>query len=298
MEVLASPPASRHRRSTSLTRRNFLLGTAAAGALAVAGDGVLIEANDPRLVRHDFFLPRWPERLNGFTIALLSDFHYDPTFSVHPLRAAIPVVNALKPDLIALAGDFVTTPLMGNDKIAARAADPCALLLSQLIAPHGRWAVLGNHDADTDPGHVTAVLQAQGIRVLGNESAAIERDGTRFWIAGVHDVLTHTADLAQTLKGIPANEAVVLLAHEPDFADESSRFSIDLQLSGHSHGGQIRFPLLPPLYLPHLAKKYIRGAYLVGNIPLYTTCGIGTIGIPMRLNCPPEITLLTLRQSI
>jgi predicted MPP superfamily phosphohydrolase len=90
---------------------------------------------------------------------------------------------------------------------------------------------------------------------------------------------------------------VILLAHEPDFADEASRFPVDLQLSGHSHGGQIRVPLLPPLYLPSLAKKYILGTYHIGPLTLYTNAGLGTIGVPMRLNCPPEITLLTLRPA-
>jgi predicted MPP superfamily phosphohydrolase len=113
----------------------------------------------------------------------------------------------------------------------------------------------------------------------------------------VNDVLGRTADLPRTLRRVPANDAVILLAHEPDFADEASRFPVDLQLSGHSHGGQIRVPLLPPLYLPSLAKKYILGTYHIGPLTLYTNAGLGTIGVPMRLNCPPEITLLTLRPA-
>jgi uncharacterized protein len=99
------------------------------------------------------------------------------------------------------------------------------------------------------------------------------------------------------LRGIPANEAVVLLVHEPDFADEVSRFPVDLQLSGHSHGGQVRVPFLPPLYLPQLAKKYYLGTYRIGPLTLYTNAGLGTINVPVRLFCPPEITLLTLRPA-
>lgn len=279
------------------TRRQFLRGAAAAGAIALAGDGVLLEPNRPHLVRQEFFLPRWPERLDGFTIALLSDFHYDPYFSVHPLHAAIPIVNGLRPDLIVLTGDFVSIPVIGDDAKAAFAAEPCARLLRQMAAPHGLWAVLGNHDVDTDPEHVTRALRAENIQVLANQSQAIERNGARIWLAGVNDVLNGTADLPLTLRRVPAGEAVILLAHEPDFADEASRFSIDLQLSGHSHGGQIRVPLLPPLYLPKLAKKYVWGTYHVGRLTLYTTAGLGTVGVPMRLNCPPEITLLTLRRQ-
>jgi uncharacterized protein len=279
------------------TRRRFLRGAAAAGAIAIAGDSILLEPNRPRIVRQDFPLPRWPERLNGFTVALLSDFHYDPYFSVHPLHAAIPMVNALRPDLIVLTGNFVTLPLVGDVKKAAFAAEPCARLLAQMTAPYGLWAVLGNHDDNTDRNHVTRALQAGNIQVLANQSEAIERDGARIWLAGVNDVLGRTADLAKTLRRVPAGEAVILLVHEPDFADEASRFPIDLQLSGHSHGGQVRIPLLPPLYLPALAKKYIWGTYRVGPLALYTTAGLGTIGLPMRLNCPPEITLLTLNHS-
>jgi hypothetical protein len=133
--------------------------------------------------------------------------------------------------------------------------------------------------------------------VLANQSVAIERNGARFWLAGINDALSRTADLAQTLRKVPANEPVVLLAHEPDFADQACHFPIDLQLSGHSHGGQVRLPFLPPLYLPDMAKKYVLGTYQVGPLPLYTNAGLGTVDVAVRLNCPPEVTLLTLRSS-
>jgi hypothetical protein len=279
------------------TRRQFLSAAAAAGVVAIAGDAILLAPNRPRIVRQDFFLPRWPERMNGFTVAVLSDFHYDPHFSIHPLRAAIAMVSRLHPDLIALTGDFVSVPLVGDDQKAAFAAEPCARLLRQMTAPHGLWAVMGNHDDGTDPEHVTRALQAENIRVLANHSEPIEQDGARFWLAGVNDVMSGTADLSKTIRVVPAGEAVVLLAHEPDFADEAAQYPIDLQLSGHSHGGQIRIPFLPPLYLPELAKKYVWGTYHVGPLMLHTSAGLGTVGVPMRLNCPPEITLLTLRRS-
>jgi hypothetical protein len=231
--------------------------------------------------------------MNGFTIALLSDFHYDPYFSVHPLRAAVPMVNGLGPDLIVLTGDFVSVPAFGEEGKGAFAAEPCARLLRQMSAPHGLWAVLGNHDAATDAVHVSHALQAEGINVLVNESVTIERDGARVWLAGIDDAVKGHPDLGKTLQGIPGNEAVVLLAHEPDFADEASKFPIDLQLSGHSHGGQVRIPLLPPLFLPEMAKKYVWGSYRVRSLNLYTNPGLGTVNIPVRWNCPPEITLLT-----
>jgi predicted MPP superfamily phosphohydrolase len=279
------------------TRRQFLRAAAATGTLAVVGDALLLAPNRPRIIRQEFFLPRWPERLNGFTVAMLSDFHYDPYFSIHPLHAAIAMVNRLHPDLIALTGDFVSVPLVGDETKAAFAAEPCARLLRQMTAPHGLWAVMGNHDDATDAEHVTHALQAENIRVLANQSEPIEQDGSRFWLAGVNDVISGTADLSKTMHGVPAGEPVILLAHEPDFADEASQYPIDLQLSGHSHGGQIRIPFLPPLYLPELAKKYVWGTYHVGPLTLHTSAGLGTIGIPMRLNCPPEVTVLTLRRS-
>jgi predicted MPP superfamily phosphohydrolase len=280
------------------TRRHFIRLAAAAGVTAVAADSILLEPNRPRIVRQDIALRRWPERLQGFTIALLSDFHYDPYFSAHPLKAAIGMVNSLRPDLIVLTGDFVSMPLFSrDDERAASTAEPCARLLRQMQAPHGLWAVMGNHDFSTDVGIVTAALRSQGIQVLGNQSAAIEPDGARFWLSGVNDVLSETANLDSTLQLVPRDEATVLLAHEPDYADYVSRYPVDLQLSGHSHGGQVRIPLMRPLYLPDLAKKYVWGLYKIGPLTLYTNPGLGTVGLPVRLNCPPEITLLTLRRA-
>lgn len=266
------------------------------GALAI--DTTLIEPNRPRIIRKEIALRRWPARLEGFTIAHLSDFHYDPFCSVHPLRASIHMVNQLRPDLIALTGDFVSEPfLRGDRKKAAAAVEPCSELLRQMQAPHGLWAVLGNHDIRTDSNRIITSLHSQSIHVLVNQSTVIERDGARFWLAGIDDALEGTADLNNTLRKIPADEAVVLLAHEPDFADDAARYPVDLQLSGHSHGGQVRLPWLPPLLLPDLARKYVWGLYEIGGLKLYTNAGLGTVNLPIRMNCPPEITLLTIRRS-
>jgi hypothetical protein len=212
------------------------------------------------------------------------------------------MVNGLHPDLIALTGDFVSYPLFSPNYVkGALAAEPCAELLRQMQAPYGSWAVMGNHDFFTDPVHVTAALQAQGIQILKNESVPIELKGTRFWLAGVGDVIGGAANLDASLQHAQAEEATILLAHEPDYADRVARQvaakSVDLQLSGHSHGGQVRLPLMRPLYLPELAKKYISGLYKIGPLTLYTNSGLGTVGVPVRWNCPPEITLLTLRSS-
>src|SRR5271165_15445 len=274
------------------TRRNFLR-LAAAGVAALGVDSVAIDPNFPEVVKREIGLRRWPSPLNGFRIAVLSDFHYDPIFSVHPIRAAVALVNELRPDLIVLTGDFVSLPPLHKQYAkAAIAAEPCAQLLQQMKAPQGLWAVLGNHDFYTDPDFVGAALHAHGIRLLANESAAIEVNGVRFWLSGVNDVLSQTADLSATLRPVPANEATILLAHEPDYADYAARFPVDLQLSGHSHGGQVRVPFLPAFYLPDLAKKYPAGSYRIRQLQLYTNRGLGTVGVAVRFNCAPEITLL------
>ncbi|HTS38270.1 MAG TPA: metallophosphoesterase [Candidatus Solibacter sp.] len=281
-----------------ITRRKFLRLAATAGAAGLAVDSVLLEPNRPRIVRREISLRRWPAHLDGFTIALLSDFHFDPYFSVHPLESAVGMVNGLQPDVVVLTGDFVSLRLFRrNDEQAAAHAEPCAQILRKMRARQGLWAVMGNHDYFSNPDRVTTALRSAGIQVLANQSTAIEDKGARFWLAGVGDVLGKDADLPATLHNIPDDEATVLLAHEPDYADHAARFPIDLQLSGHSHGGQIRPPFVRPLFLPELARKYIMGLYEVGPLTLYTNPGLGTVVLPIRFNCPPEITLLTMHPA-
>jgi predicted MPP superfamily phosphohydrolase len=114
----------------------------------------------------------------------------------------------------------------------------------------------------------------------------------------VDDVLGKAARLDRTLRNVPKDEPVVLMVHEPDYADKVARYPVDLQLSGHSHGGQVRVPLVGPLYLPELARKYVWGLYKVGELTLYTNAGLGTVQIPVRFNCAPEITLLSIRRAV
>lgn len=284
--------------SPSTTRRRFLKIAAAAGALAIGADATVFEPNEPRLVRVDIPLSRLPREFDGFTILQLSDLHFDPYFSIVPIRKAVRMADELKPDLVVLTGDYVTAPTIPSkerDKLAARMVDPCTVVLRDLRAQQGVWSVLGNHDTSSDPAHITAVLTEAGINVLSNTAAPIERNGRRFWLAGVADVLRSHADLDAALKAVSPAEAVVLLAHEPDFADHAARYPVDLQLSGHSHGGQVRFPLIGPVYLPRLARKYPKGLRRIDRLTLYTNVGIGTLYIPVRWNCAPEVTLITLR---
>jgi predicted MPP superfamily phosphohydrolase len=278
-----------------LTRRKFFA-AAAAGALAVAADAAVFEPNDPQLVQIEIALERLPPVWDGLRIAQLSDFHYDPYFSVVPIRKAISVLNGLRPDLVVLTGDFVTVPFgRHQDRDSADVIDPCASLLAQLHAPLGRLAVLGNHDVISDPARIVSALETRGIPVLRNRSTSFVRAGARLWLAGIDDVLEGHANLQLTLAGIPPEEPVILLAHEPDFAVYTARFPVDLQLSGHSHGGQVRLPLLGAPVLPPLARRYPWGLHRLGGLTLYTNVGIGTIALPVRFLCPPEITLITLR---
>ncbi len=281
------------------TRREFLraaLKWSAGAGLATAAYGGFFERTHVVVRRVEVPLERLPEAFDGLTIAQLSDLHYHPYFSASVIRHAVEVVVKLEPDMIALTGDFVTVPALRKyDRKAAENAVPCADLLTPLKAKLGRFAVLGNHDSHTDPELVTEALSDRGIRVLHNEAVPIERDGARIWIAGVGDVLTGFSNLDATLKPIPSSDRVILLAHEPDFADEAARHSVDLQLSGHSHGGQVSLPLVGPPVLPEMGRKYPRGLRRVRRTALYTNVGLGTIIVPIRVLAAPEVTLLTLR---
>jgi hypothetical protein len=242
--------------------------------------------------------PHWPPALDGFRIIQLSDLHYDPYFGSAPIEAAVRLANLQSPDLVVLTGDFVTIPAIetrATSKRAAEQSEPCAILLKQLRSRYGSFAVLGNHDEFSNPEIVTEGLRKQGIEVLRNHSLPVQHEGARFFLAGVDDVLGGGADLDRTLRGMSPAEPVILLAHEPDFADEAARHPIGLQLSGHSHGGQIRLPFVWPLFLPALARKYPKGLRRISDLTLYTNVGVGTIHVPMRWNCPPEVTLITLK---
>lgn len=273
---------------------------AAAAVLVVGADASIWEPNHPKLVELSIPLQQLPEAWDGFRIVQLSDIHYDDHFSVIPLRRAVDIVNNLKPDLLVLTGDFVTAPPYAlrnrqRKNKAAAAIEPCTNLLRQVRARFGALAVLGNHDALDYSERIVGTLQSGGIQVLNNRALPLDREGKRLWFAGVEDVLEGSPDLDTALLPIPANEPVVLLAHEPDFADQAARYPVDLQLSGHSHGGQVRIPLVGAPWLPRLGRKYPMGLHRIGKMTLYTNVGLGTIRIPVRWNCPPEITSITLR---
>jgi len=284
------------------TRRRFLqlaAGVAATGALALAEDSTILEPNHPILKAIDVRLARLPAAFDGFTIAQLSDFHYDER-SASPITTAIEIVNSLRPDVVVLTGDFVTVPPLHLQfhfaQRALRAAEPCASLLAHLQPRLGTVAVLGNHDVDSNAPRITAILQSHGIPVLRNRSIPLEDRGSRIWLCGLDSLEADPdPDMDLALQPVPREELVVLLVHEPDYADEAANYPIDLQLSGHSHGGQIWLPGIGAPWLPPFARKYPRGMHRIGPLTLYTYMGLGTIRLPIRLNCPPEVTLFTLR---
>ena len=275
----------------------MLTGAAAAAGAATLGADGFAQSNHLNLVEIEVSLARLPEVFDGFRLVQLSDFHYEEHFSAIPIRKSVAIINDLHPDLIALTGDFVTVPVLERPsslRAAAATAEPCATVLRDLQA--AKYAILGNHDAATSADRIVGALQQANIPVLRNQSVPIERGRDRIWLAGIDDLLRGMPDMSATLANIPEQEMTILLAHEPDFADDAALSLVDLQLSGHSHGGQIWIPGIGAPWLPPMARRYPRGLYQVGNLTLYTNIGIGTIRAPIRINCPPEITLITLRK--
>jgi len=281
----------------TLDRRLFLkqFAVAGIGLGAIAGiDGFLFEPEDPVVERITIRLPRLPESFEGFRIAQMADFHFGPYIGKPQIERAVQITRSLDPNLVVLTGDFVSAPLFQSHGIAgARHAEPCAQVLQQM-SECPMLAVLGNHDHWNGAGLVDEILTHHGIKVLRNASVPLERNGQRLWMVGVDDVIERAADVGKSFAGVPVEESKIVVVHEPDFADVIARHPADLQLSGHSHGGQVWIPGIGAPILPQLATKYPRGLYRVSNLQLYTNRGIGVITPPVRLNCRPEITLITL----
>lgn len=225
-----------------------------------------------------------PSHLVGLRIAFLSDLHHGPHVGLSHIRRAIQTAQEVKPHLVLLGGDFVSQ--------SAEYAALCAQELASFQAPLGVYACLGNHDYWTDPDVVTKALHRAGVRVLRNEGLEVI-DG--LWVAGLDDVWEGRPSLDAALRGMPIGAVAVLIVHEPDYADEvASDGRVALMVSGHTHGGQVRIPFLGPPVLPYLGRRYPAGLYAVGSMRLYVSRGVGLISPPVRFNCRPEVTLLTL----
>lgn len=281
-----------------MNRRSFLrrLGLIAGASVLAGAAGVSyafgMEPDWLALERVTLPLAGLPKAFDGLRIAQLSDLHAGPTPHAHIARA-VEMAAATEADLLVLTGDFVSG--------WADHAATLVPLLAALQARLGVYAILGNHDHWTDAGVVGEYIRTAGVRLLLNEAVPLARAGQTLWLAGVDDVWERRADLPRALADVPAGAPVVLLAHEPDYADEVADLkgaaSLLLQLSGHSHGGQVRIPGLGAPILPYLAEKYPAGAYRVGDLWLYTNRGVGANRLRARLNCRPEVTLLTLQTA-
>jgi hypothetical protein len=286
-----------HPKAHSITRRSFLAGGAAAGLGLAAYSGTHAR-HEFQVTNRTFALPELPDSFIGLRMVQMSDIHLEEYTEPWFLEEMVRQVNALNPEVVLLTGDFVSRgPL--PERVAWNAAGVCAEVLSTLKAPH-RYAVLGNHDVAVGANHVIAPLEAHGIPVLVDSFVQIQRGPDILWLCGTDDAGTRHPDLNLTIPAF-AKQPVILMCHEPDYADhvvKHPRFPlIDLMLSGHTHGGQVRLPVIGPLILPPMGKKYVEGVFHLGHMQLFVNRGIGTVGLPFRLNCPPELTHITLARA-
>lgn len=298
MAVLSPAPRDKE-PFARFTRRTFLLGS---GAAVAAGGFALYSSEVARheisIVDQPVAIRSLPPAFHGFRIVQVSDIHFDEYTEPSFVSRIVEQVNRLAPDLLLLTGDFVSygpLPL----SFGAAAAFRCAEVLKGLTCPQ-RFAVMGNHDTAVGVPVVIEALSQVHIPTLLNNYVPIEREGQRIWLCGVADPASSKPDLYYAIPPKP-DGPVILMAHAPDFADEvifhSRGHIVDLMISGHTHGGQIRLPLIGALALPFGGRKYVEGLFRLERMQLYVNRGVGTTGIPFRLNCPPEITILTLEEG-
>jgi predicted MPP superfamily phosphohydrolase len=264
----------------------------AGGTVAAFANALWIE---PRLLwvsRHDIARRNLPSGLEGLRVGVLADFHFRPDQDEALLEKVVDRVNAEELDLLALAGDYVTR----SGEVLA----PLLRILERVRTRHGVFAVMGNHDG-WHPGRsfTRRAFEKAGIPFLINQSSLLRIKGDALAVAGSDFVWLGKPDPAATLKGIAAATPVLALVHEPDYFDVmSARRDILLQVSGHTHGGQCRVPLVgyAPVKVDH-GRKYIKGLYERGGSNLFVTSGVGTVGPRVRFACPPELAVLTLRDA-
>lgn len=231
-------------------------------------------------------LRRLPKAFEGFRIVQLSDVHHGPFSSTEQIERAVETANRLKPDIIALTGDYISRE--------RQYAAPCAEMLGRLQARYGVYAVLGNHDHWTDAPLITDLFRAEGITVLINEGMRFEQGGAAFWLAGVDDTMVGLEDLSLALAGAQDEEMKLLLAHNPIILRRAARAAVDLVLSGHTHGGQVAFRG-DRNASGRQPRRLLKGLGRQGNTQIYINRGLGTVVLPIRYGCPPEVSLLELR---
>jgi predicted MPP superfamily phosphohydrolase len=271
-------------------RRRSLARLLAAGVAVLAGGlgatGIVSALGPVSVKRVRPKVPRLPKELSGFRIVQLTDIHVGPTIGRGFVEDLVRRANALEPDLVAITGDLVD----GTVPDLAPLVEP----LRELRARHGVFFVTGNHEYYSGADAWVAHLRTLGIRVLRNERVSIERDGHAFDLVGVDDASArgraHGPDLPRALAGRDPSRAVVLLAHQPKDVFEAAEHGVSLQLSGHTHGGQ----LFPFNFFVHLQQPFVAGLDEFRGTTIYVSRGAGYWGPPMRVGAPPEITHLEL----
>jgi predicted MPP superfamily phosphohydrolase len=253
----------------------------------------LAEANSLIVESVSVYLKRLPKEFDRFRIVQLSDIHHSPFTDMKHIERAFEIANKLAPDMIALTGDYISHE--------DRFIPPVAKAMGKLSAKHGVYAVLGNHDHWTNGRLVSDMMKNEGICVLNNEGFRFEYNGASIWLAGVDDLLVDLTDLPAALKGSDSSEMKLLLAHNPAIVRMAQPAGVDLMLSGHTHGGQVRLretkeKLLFPRR-PLLRRRLSSGLHRRGNTQIYITRGIGTVVLPVRYGCPPEISVIELRSE-
>jgi uncharacterized protein len=275
-----------------ISRRKFMqiAGGTAIGAVATGATyeyARKIEPNHLVLERKTVAIPTLPESLEGFRIVLLSDFHLGPYTQMSLINRSIEMANSLKPDLILLGGDFVYAHVDPIFEIAPA--------LTRLNAKQGVFSVLGNHDHYNGPETIVQSLRAASIPVLMNEGVTLGS----LYLAGIDSVWAGQPDPRAAFAKRSNEPTTLVLVHEPDYVDQLvHQTNLDLQISGHTHGGQIRLPLIGQIYFPEWGEVYSAGLYKVRQSQLYVSRGIGVIGLPFRFDCPPEVTEITLRSGV
>ncbi|MFQ5810377.1 MAG: metallophosphoesterase [Armatimonadota bacterium] len=263
----------------------------------------VIEPRRLRLEELAIPVPNLPPAFDGLRIAHLTDLHVGALRLSHRLTSkAVELAIGAQPDIVVLTGDLVD-----RDPHARRAVE----LLQPLDAPLGVWAVLGNHDynwtawarARQLPVEALSdecwanLLDEAGVTLLANESVAIERNGERLWLAGCGDPYCYRDDLDRTLREVRDGELCVLLCHSPDIVDHPLASRPALILCGHTHGGQVRLPLIGPIYAPcRDVRERARGLTRIAGVPVYSNRGVGGSKVP-RFHCHPEVALITLRRA-
>ena len=248
--------------------------------IGTAAYGLSYSRHQLQVVRVTLPVPRLPEPLVGLRIGLITDLHHSDMVPLADVHRAADLVMKERPDLIVLGGDYVT---WGDRAYVV----PCAEGLATLTAPLGVYAVLGNHDDDRD---MPAALASNGFTVLRDARTTIKTRGERFELAGIRYWTQRRRDIARVLQG--ADAPVVLLAHDPRRLAEAADLGVGAVLSGHTHGGQVSLPLFGPV----AARKFpvIAGTARRGDTSIFVSRGVGTIYIPFRLNCPPDVAVITL----